>query len=589
MAMKTLLVSLNSKYVHSSLAPWYLKAYCGNRFGDIRVLEFTINDVPGSVLSAIYAEKCDTVAFSCYIWNIRNVLDIASDLKKLSPETVIISGGPEVSFGSEEFMADHPYMDYVIRGEGEKTFSLLLEFLNGNGAVKPEYIPGLVYRHNNSVFSNKNDFFIEDLDSIPSPYTDEMISSIGNRIAYFESSRGCPFSCSYCLSSVYDGVRYFSTERVYSDLGRLVRAGVKQVKFVDRTFNCSRERARRIFEFVIRNAGGTSFHFEAAADLFDDETLRMLEKAPAGLIQLEIGVQTTNPDSLRMVNRATDLEKVFQNIEKLRKFNNIHLHLDLIAGLPAEDFKSFADSFDAVYGLRPHNLQLGFLKLLKGSRIRDEADRYGYVFSKRPPYEVLRNKFVSYEEIAALKGIEELLERYYNSGRFGATLRLVTGNFFNGPFDFFRQFLSYNLERKLLRSPVHSRELYTIMLDFLKSRPDPGSHLPAIIEALKLDFLSSHNSEGLPRGLDRNPDRDFKARCFDFLRNPKNIDRYFEEYSGIPAKEINKKVHFEVFSFDLLQRPGEIPPERKKTVVAFNYGRKDRVTGLYEHKAVPFF
>ncbi|HHW48406.1 MAG TPA: B12-binding domain-containing radical SAM protein, partial [Clostridiaceae bacterium] len=393
--MRTVLVALNSKYIHSSLAPWYLKAACGDGCGEIIVLEYTINDDIENVLGEIYSLKPDVAAFSCYIWNIGKALRLSENLKKVLPSVKIVLGGPEVSFDAEKIMEENQFIDYIITGEGEAAFKSLLTALK-DLKDEPEKsllssIGSLVYRFDGNIFSNNPCELIKDLDQIPSPYTGEMLASTSDKVVYFESSRGCPFSCSYCLSSTIDGVRHFSLDRVKSELFKLIKAGVKLVKFVDRTFNCNKARAKEIFKFVIEHGENTAFHFEAAADLFDDEMIEMLSQAPSGRIQFEIGIQSTNMQTLAAVNRKSNLDRVFDNVRKLRQHGNIHLHLDLIAGLPYEDFCSFKTSFDAVYSLKPHNLQLGFLKMLKGSKIRREAYKYSYNYRSYPPYEVLGN------------------------------------------------------------------------------------------------------------------------------------------------------------------------------------------------------
>ncbi len=578
--MKTVIVALNSKYIHSSLAPWYLKACCGDEFGEIRVLEFTINDSLDSVFSAIYREKADVVAFSCYIWNITQVLRLAEDLKQVSPKTVIILGGPEVSFDAGELMNLNNYIDYIIAGEGEIPFKKIMEYLYKNTEDEP-CIPGVYFRKAEAVLFGGPGTMPDDLDIIPSPYTDEMLSANKDKIVYFESSRGCPFSCSYCISSTFEGVRYFSMERVKSDLLRLLNAGVKQVKFVDRTFNCNRSRAKEIFKFIIENrVQDINFHFEAAADLFDDEMIEMLSRAPEGLIQFEIGVQTVNADALRAVGRKTDLEKLFANVRKLSAPCNIHLHLDLIAGLPYENMESFGDSFNWVYSCKPQQLQLGFLKLLKGSRIRQEAELYGYKFRKYPPYEVLGNRFISADELILLKGVEELVERYYNSGRFVRSLDYIISSCFESPFDFFTDFYRYNSEKGLLDKPLSARQLYTVMLDYSK-RYEPKLRSEVLNDLLKFDFLSSNNTANLPDGLKRNIEPGFKERCFDFLKDDGNVVKYLPQYASRPPKEIFKKVHFESFDFDVTQDINRVENERQPVVILFDYGTRSKVTGLY--------
>lgn len=603
--MKTLLIALNSKYIHSSLAPWYLKAACGYGYGEIKVMEFTINDSIDAILADIYREDANVVAFSCYIWNITHVLKLAEGLKKVSPNTSIIFGGPEVSFDGEEVLANSWYCDYVLVGEGEQSLPQLLQFLTDH-STKITGINGLTFRESNRIISNNACSIISDLDSIPSPYTDEMLKSIAGRIVYYESSRGCPFSCSYCLSSTFEGVRYFSMDRVTQDLSRLINAGVRQVKFVDRTFNCSKSRAKDIFKFIINafhkfegknllqiyksqdfSMTPPNFHFEAAADLFDNEMLDMLATVPKGLIQFEIGIQTTNRHTLEAISRRTSIDKVIYNVKRIREMENIHLHLDLIAGLPLEDFSSFSESFNDVYKMKPHQLQLGFLKMLKGSRIRAEAQVHEYKYREYPPYEILQNKYLSFSELLKLKGVEEILERYFNSGRFINTLDFIVDKFFSLPFEFYRQFYKYCQEKGHLDRPLASRELYKILMNFMKVYINNYGYsleeMEIINELLKFDYLSSDNTSNLPEDLYRISSDGFKDKCFEFLKNEANIKEYLPQYEGIPAKQVYKRVHFETFSYDVLDKRTNYSFKREKIVVLFDYAFKNPVTGLYKY------
>ena len=588
--MKTLIIALNSKYIHSALAPWYLKASCGRECGEVRVLEFTINDDPGILLSSIYREKPDVAAFSCYIWNIRHVLGLVSNLKKVLPGLVIVLGGPEVSYDPRETLTMNTDIDYILTGEGETAFPKLTAYLNGRGQASAlEDIEGLCFRNSYGTGLN-TPALIHEPDSIPSPYTCDMLEALGSRIVYYESSRGCPFSCTYCLSSTFEGVRYFSMERVKRELTMLFEKGVRQVKFVDRTFNCNKARAMEIFRHIIGlyhskptdDGGGKpeiNFHFEAAADLFDGETLELLAQAPPGLIQLEIGVQTVNEEALEAIDRRTDIDRLCDNVRRLRSAGNINLHLDLIAGLPFEDIASFRTSFDTVYGLAPHQLQLGFLKLLKGTRIRSQADLYSYGFTNYPPYEILFSKYMSFDELIELKGMEELLDRYYNSGRFSNTLTFLL-QFINSAFDFYLGFYRFNLSKGLTHLPAVLKELYTVLYEY--AADVCGSRIDAVMEFMRLDFLSSESSGSLPPKLARPVKEAFRDSCFDFLKKDENISRYLPGFFGLPAKTIYKKVHFEPFNLDFSSSTISFDPARQ-TVLLFNYSEKDRVSGLYSY------
>ncbi len=607
--MRTVIVSLNSKYIHSSLAPWYLKAACGRYApdcGEVLVTEHTINESTDAVLSSIYLKKPDVAAFSCYIWNISQVLVLASDLKKLLPSVFIVLGGPEVSYDAEEMLKENPFIDFIISGEGEEAFGRLISMLCKSGrkpgrdkescGEEAAAIDGLAFRSQDKVIVNKP-AVIKDLDSIPSPYTDEMLSAVKNRIVYFEASRGCPFSCSYCLSSAVDGVRYFSLKRVFDDLDKLVRSGAGRIKFVDRTFNASRTRAKEIISHIItlneNLAGGgravCNFHFEVGADLFDDETMDLLRSAPKGLFQLEAGVQSTNRDALAAVCRKTDTDKLLLNIGKIRRAGNVHIHADLIAGLPFEDHDSFAGSFDDVYEVRPHQLQLGFLKLLKGTRLRSQAKELGYVFGSQPPYEILSGSCMSYEELIRLKGIAELVERYYNSGRFWFSLEYLTGRHFGTPFDFYERFYRYNAEKRLMDNPVALRDQYRILNDFFMSLAPDSEEKAFFGELLRLDFLSYDSSGTLPEFMERRGSPELKDKCSEFLHNCETAGRVLPEAAGMKPKHVLKHVHFEPMYIGLAGYPYDreitldlLRPVNKPVVFVFNYFSRDIVTNRYK-------
>ncbi len=580
--MKTVIVALNSKYIHSALAPWYLKVNCPPECGEIKVMEFSINDMIDNVLARIYEENCDVAAFSCYIWNIGEVMKLADNLKKVNPQVKIILGGPEVSFNTYELIEKNNFIDYILSGEGEFAFGRLIHSFVSK-SVDIGSIKSLTYREGERIIQGGVYEIIEDLNLINSPYSDEMLATAGNKIVYYESSRGCPFDCSYCLSSTFKGVRYLSMDRVKSDILSFIKAGVKLVKFVDRTFNCNLGRAKQILSFINENAGKTHFHFEAAADLFDEETLDILSKSPSGLIQFEIGIQTTNSKALAAVNRKTRLEKVFSNILKLNSLGNVHLHLDLIVGLPYEDYQSFKKSFNDVCELEPQQLQVGFLKLLKGSRIRADKDKYGYKFRNYPPYEILSSGYLSFGEIIKLKNIEDMVERFMNSGRFNKTLNFLIKSFFYSPFDFYEKLSVYFKNSGYFDRTLSSRDLYTAVQGFVKNG-EFDIDLKIVNELLKFDFLHSNNTNNLPEGINRNMEVSFKENCFEFLKSSENVQKYIPNFEGLSAKQIYNRVHFEMFSFDVTKdRIGG----NENTVVLFDYTTGNPVTGHYYFSKVP--
>ncbi|MGI6669148.1 MAG: B12-binding domain-containing radical SAM protein [Acetivibrionales bacterium] len=574
--MKTLIVALNSKYIHSSLAAWYLKASCGPGCGDVFVREYTINENMERILSSIYSEKPDIVAFSCYIWNISHVHRLASSLKKVSPGTIIVLGGPEVSYDAEDILAGCDYVDYVMAGEGERSFPGFLSCMERAGIFSTggvsgragcenllqendqacsrdvpglKSIDGLAWRSDEGIVVSAP-AVIEDLDSIPSPYTNEMLSALDDRIVYFESSRGCPFSCSYCLSSVSGGVRYFSLERVFRDLDRLVFSGVKQVKFVDRTFNASRSRAKDIIRHILKlseSGSRCNFHFEVGADLFDEEMLNMLENSPKGLIQIEAGIQSTNNETLVSINRKTDLKKALENLERIVKSGNVHVHADLIAGLPYEDYCSFRNSFNGVYKVKPHHLQVGFLKFLKGTDMRKRAYEDGFVFNDCPPYEVLGGKHIGFDELIVLKDIAFVVDKYYNSGRFAFSLDYVISRHFSTAFDFYEKFSSFLKEEGFMDSNWAARELYMFLYRFGSGLMNKDE-LTGFCELLRLDFLASDRSGSPPGFLAKKYEPGFRDRCYSFLKDTGRIDGIIPGAENIPVKLL-KKVHFEQFRF----------------------------------------
>ena len=466
--MKILLAACNAKYIHSNPAVYDLKAYAAAYKDSVQIKEFTINQPKDEIMKEIYRSGADVVCFSCYIWNISFVRELIRDLKKILPDTAFWAGGPEVSFHAKDFLEDMPQVTGIMKGEGEETFLALAGYyLEGKGRL--EEISGIVFRKENAIVDNG---FREpvDLDRIPFIY--ENPENFENRIIYYESSRGCPFSCSYCLSSIDRKLRFRSLSLVKKELQFFLDHRVPQVKFVDRTFNCRHEHAMEIWKYILEHDNGvTNFHFEVSADLFREDELELIGRMRPGLIQLEIGVQSANPETLEAVHRKTDLEKLRRNVEKIRSFHSVHQHLDLIAGLPCEDYESFRRSFDFVYSMKPDQLQLGFLKVLKGSLMEEKAREYGITCKSLEPYEVLSTRWISYEEILKLKTVESMVEVYYNSGQFQYTLNWLTG-FWEDAFSFYED-LGRFYERKGYEELSHSRiRRYEILLEFLHEKPE---------------------------------------------------------------------------------------------------------------------
>jgi len=424
--MKLALIGINAKYIHSNLALLNLRSYANEFQENIEIAEYTINNSTDHIVEEIYKLKADILCFSCYVWNIKQIEEVISELNKILPESQIWLGGPEVSFFAAEYLTEHKKVKGIMCGEGETIFlNLCKHYIENSIALKE--ISGIVYREESGIVENKSES-IMDMDSIPFGYDDyaDFDTRYAHKIIYYESSRGCPFRCSYCLSSIDKKLRYKSLEKVFHELSFFIRHQVAQVKFVDRTFNCDKNRSIAIWTFLYENDNGvTNFHFEIAADILSDEEVELLATFRPGLIQLEIGVQTTNICTLKEINRATEFALIRHRVEQIQKGKNIHQHLDLIAGLPYEDLESFHQSFNDVFSIRPEQLQLGFLKVLKGSSMYDYAEKYGLSYSDYPPYEVRKTSWLSYEDIIQLKHMEEMVEVYYNSHQFETAINFV--------------------------------------------------------------------------------------------------------------------------------------------------------------------
>jgi len=556
--MNTLLLAINAKYIHSNPAVYNLKA-CAKEFeDDITIAEHTINEYPDSILREIVKVEPALLAVSCYIWNICHVEEILENFHKIRPEVPIWLGGPEVSYETKKFLLEHPYVTGIMCGEGEETFYKLLVVYNKYEKIKVlsytdscnknieqdlEDTNGIAFRKNNGEIIETMPGNIVDMDSIPFVYNN--IKTFENKIIYYESSRGCPFSCSYCLSSVDKRLRFRSIDKVKKELLFFINHDVLQIKFVDRTFNCDRKRARNIWSFLIENDKGiTNFHFEIAADLLEDEDFEIFKKMRPGLIQLEIGVQSTNKDTLNEIRRTTDLSRLSKAALLVNANKNIHQHLDLIAGLPFEDFESFRNSFKDVFHMKPNQLQLGFLKVLKGSYMYEKAKEYDIVYMSRAPYEVLSTKWLSYEEITRLKGIEEMVEVYYNSDQFSHTLEMLLV-YYDNPFDFFDELAEF-YEKNGYNKRSHSRiSRYEILREFISERF--ADKINEASEWLVFDLYARENLKSRPafaRDLS-----EYKDRIFDFYKKEEQNPKYLKDYANYNFKQMLKMTHIEIFRY----------------------------------------
>lgn len=462
--MKVIIACLNSKYVHASLSPWCLLAgvreFSKNMY-DVTVMESTINGDTTSFADKIINEKPDVVAFSCYIWNITKTLEICSIIKR-NHRCKIVLGGPEVAYRPKDILEKYQFADYVLSGEGEWTFPDFLDNMNGNLSL----ISGLTYRSDSEIITTPEKEYAE---TPPSPYSDEFFENLDGRISYLETARGCPYRCAFCLSGRCSPLRFFDVTRVKKDIIRLSQSGTQTVKFIDRTFNANAERANEILLFIKENYGkeipqNVCFHFEIAGDVLKESTLDILSSMPYGLVQLEVGMQSFNEETLRLINRKTNTKKLIENIKKLISFNNMHIHIDLIAGLTGEDSESFKNSFNIAYSLKAHMLQMGFLKLLHGADMRENKEKYPCIFSDEPPYEVISTPWLSADEIKSLKNCEDALDRLYNSGRFLFTLEYLTDEIGILPFDVFNGF-GNSVNGNKMRLSEYAEKLYNFFCD----------------------------------------------------------------------------------------------------------------------------
>jgi len=523
--MKIVLTTLNAKYIHINLAIRSIAGFC--RKFKPEICEYTINDNVDSIIASLYRKKADIIAFSCYIWNIERVLYISECLKKVCPDIKIILGGHEVSHDAEKIMQENPWIDFIIRGEGEKPCYSLFEALEKGKSL--EEVPSLTYRAKNQI-KETAPALSGSINDYPFAY-DESIRNFKGKIVYYESSRGCPFNCSYCLSGDNRRVDYLNLDRVKRELLFFIENEVPLVKFVDRTFNADKKRAKEIWEFIIEHSSKTKFHFELAGSLIDDDTIEILKNAPDGIIQFEIGVQSTNDKTISAIGRSIEFEDVKDNVEKILALGNIHIHLDLIAGLPYESYERFGKSFDDVVSIRPHVLQLGFLKLLKGSRLRDQANILGYKYKEKAPYEIMENSFISFNEIIKLKQIEEVFERYYNSGDYSRSMDyLFLHN--DSPFRVFEYIAEYFASNNLFEIPVSLEKHYEILEKLF-----PGEEFSDCVRA---DRMTNRKAK-----LSYENEPEFKNRCFEFLKSEKNVEKYLPEYRNLPPRKIYTKLRFE--------------------------------------------
>ena len=618
--MKFLLAAINAKYIHSNPGVYSLRAFARTKIpgADIEIGEYTINHQMDLILQDIYRRKPDFIGFSCYIWNISYIMEIVRDVKKVLPEAEIWLGGPEVSYDAKKVLTREPDVCGIMRGEGELTFTELVraylqrektsvpdgyagESFRGQAKEKtsgcaentrmPEnaegenahsdrldlsQIPGITYRAANGEIEEHGPQRLLSLDEIPFYYDD--MAGFENRIVYYESSRGCPFSCSYCLSSIDKTVRFRSLDLVLPELQFFLDHKVPQVKFVDRTFNCKREHTLGIWRYLVEHDNGvTNFHFEVSADIFDEEELELIGKMRPGLIQLEIGVQSTNPDTIREIHRHMDLVKLKRAVDRVYDYRNTHQHLDLIAGLPYENYESFMRSFDDVYRMRPDQLQMGFLKVLKGSYMEEQVAAYDLKYRGIPPYEVLSTKWLPYSDVIRLKGVEDMVEVYYNSGQFPATMKLLEKRF-QRPSEIFVNLAEY-YEKNGLTGISHSRlARYEILYRFLEEdmREEERDHVTAakvpetgqpsladFRDSLMYDLYVRENIKSRPSfASDQSP---YKKEVREFFMAEEENPKWLTDYAGFDSRQMAKMAHLEHME--------------DGTFVLFDYKKRDPLSG----------
>lgn len=643
--MRFLLCGINAKYIHSNLAIFSLKAYADRKKipgAEIILKEYTINNYVEDILQDLYEEKADVVIFSCYIWNISFVRELAAELKKVSPDVKIWAGGPEVSYAANKFLMENPAFDLIMQGEGEEVFSELIRLtveekcrikdvykqseskkvLSGivekrysierKQAVKEEkdiedkhfagednvyptnYIDmsklqklqGIAVRDfsgeaalgnaesnigNKTKIINTGFATLMDMDTIPFVYEDFHLFE--HKILYYETSRGCPFCCSYCLSSVDKTVRFSSLPIVKKELDAFLEAKVPQVKFVDRTFNCNRQRAIDIWSYLVEHDNGiTNFHFEISSDLLGEEELELFAKMRPGLIQLEIGVQSTNGETVDAIHRHMDLDKLFHYVDRVHELGNIHQHLDLIAGLPYENYERFGCSFDDLYAHEPDQLQLGFLKVLKGTMMEEEVKKYSILYRNQPPYEVLGTKWLSYDEIILLKGVEELVELYYNSGQYTLTLKYAVP-FFESPFRFYEMFSAWYRGKGYHKLNHNRLEKYNILREFLREHIDENEW-DTLDEIMLYDMYLRENVKGRPAWA--KDTAQYKKEWKALYRE--QGEKLFPEdvQAGIyDSKRAANQSHIEVFEINIkkFEQSGQV--EKKQVFCLFDYSRRN--------------
>ncbi len=567
--MKFLLVAVNAKYIHSNPAVYSLKRFAGEYTDAVEIAEYTISNRMEDILEDIYRRKPDVIGFSCYIWNIGMVEKLMGELHKLLPGLPVFLGGPEVTYDADKLLRKYPYLTGIFIGEGEATFAQVVKYYVKKNPESLEDIPGLMLRSGMTPVR-------EPLNLTDVPFLYDDMAPFTNRIIYYETQRGCPFRCSYCLSSIDKTVRFRDIEVVKKELAFFLEKKVKQVKFVDRTFNCNHDHAIAIWQYLHEHDNGvTNFHFEIAGDILREDEIALVAKMRPGLVQFEIGVQSTNTDTLREIRRVMDIEKLKQVVAALRAAHNVHIHLDLIAGLPHENYDSFARSFDDVYAMEPDQFQLGFLKVLKGSYMAEMAESYGLAYTDYAPYEVLYTNWLSFTEVCRLKRIEEMVEIYYNSGQFAHSLPVMIADFGQGAFVFYEALAAFYEEQGFFVEKPSRIYRYQALLSFAKTiHPE---HEELYKELLIFDLYVRENLKSRP---DFAPNlHELQPAMHAFYKKEETERKYLPHLSGIPAPQLSRMTHLEPFSYSVWATDvSEVKRLPEQTFLLFDYDHRHPLT-----------
>jgi len=590
--MKLLLIAINSQYIHTNPAVRILHQRLKQKYPQAaeqtQTAEFTINQRDDDILGAIYRLYPDALGFSCYLWNISIVRRLCTEYRKINPSAVIFLGGPEVSYNAQEELQGLPAADFILCGEGEYTIEKVYPLLSHweTSLDEAAKIPGIAFRRGGEILWNPPGEPVQ-MEDVPFPYTEDELKS--GRILYYETIRGCPFQCQYCLSSAEKGVRYRPLEQVFRELDRFLHAKVHQVKLVDRTFNCSKPHAMAIWKYLAEHDNGiTNFHFELAAELLDEEMLSFLSTVRPGLFQFEIGVQSANPETLDAIRRPADLEHLRSVTRRIYSGGNIHQHLDLIAGLPYEGFASFADSFCQVYEMNPHQLQLGFLKLLKGTGLHRDGAKYGLVCRDTPPYEVLKTHWLSFGELLELKDIESMVETYYNSGRFQVSIAELVKRF-HSPFVFYQSLAAYWRKTGAFERNHRNEQVYELLWLFFRDELSPSKNeLEGFKWLLKHDLCLHQKPKRTEENIAVSLYQDYRDKVSEFYQSTEQRERFLPSYGGIDPHQTARITHMEVYPFEPCQG---IPPawERGKAAGMMLYDYRNREwNGMAAHFWIPF-